>query len=36
VASVLPTCDGAQGVTANSVLLRNGGGQEFYIRVVLR
>ncbi|MBI5513242.1 MAG: hypothetical protein HY909_05700 [Deltaproteobacteria bacterium] len=36
VASVLPTCDGMQGVTTNSVLLRNGGGQEFYIRVVLR
>lgn len=36
VGSVLPSCDGTPGVTDRYVLLRNGGGQDFFARFVLR
>lgn len=36
VATVVPYCGTRKGVTDHSVLLRNGGGQDFYVRVVFR
>ncbi len=36
VASVIASCNGQPGVTRESVLVRNGGGQDFYARFVLR
>lgn len=35
-ATVVPTCNGEPGITTNSILLRNGGGQDFYARFILR
>ncbi len=36
VATVVPFCGARPGITDRSVLLRNGGGQDFYVRVVFR
>ena len=35
VLTVLPSCDGTPGITDHSILLRNGGGTDFYARFVL-
>lgn len=35
-ATIVPACDGLAGVNDRSVLIRNGGGQDFFARVVLR
>lgn len=35
-ATIVPTCDGDPGISSNSILVRNGGGQDFYARFVLR
>jgi hypothetical protein len=35
-ATLIPACNGVLGVNDRSVLLRNGGGQDFFVRVVLR
>jgi hypothetical protein len=35
-AVVIPSCGNDAGVTDRSVLIRNGGGQDFFVRVVLR
>lgn len=34
--TIIPSCNGAPGITADSLLFRNGGGQDFYYRFVLR
>jgi hypothetical protein len=34
--TLIPSCNGAAGITADSLLFRNGGGQDFYYRFVLR
>lgn len=33
--TIIPSCNGSPGITADTVLYRNGGGQDFYIRFVL-
>lgn len=35
-ATIVPSCGAERGVNERSVLLRNGGGQDFFARVVLR
>jgi hypothetical protein len=35
-ATVIPSCDGTAGVNERSILIRNGGGQDFFARIVLR
>lgn len=35
-ATVIPSCDGTPGVSDRSILIRNGGGQDFFARIVLR
>lgn len=35
-ATLIPACNGVLGVNDRSVLIRNGGGQDFFARVVLR
>jgi hypothetical protein len=32
--TIIPSCNGSSGVTDESVLFRNGGGQDFYYRFV--
>lgn len=33
--TIIPSCNGSPGITEDSFLYRNGGGQDFYIRFVL-
>lgn len=35
-ATLIPACNGVAGINERSVLLRNGGGQDFFARIILR
>ena len=33
--TIIPSCNGSPGITEDSILYRNGGGQDFYVRFAL-